>query len=163
MRITKLANSLPGPIIEVGALFGLTTQLIATHKRHEKRLITIEDFSWNPFSMPPRDHRVFTERVLRYVTSHCNTEIFAGTNREFYRSYRGEQPSLVFVDADHSYAGIRQDLDWAAQMKVPIIAGHDYHPRFPGVVRAVDEAFRGDFLLDGSVWWTVRITESQAA
>lgn len=52
---------------------------------------------------------------------------------------------FVFIDADHSYEGVRADLAaWAPKVKPGgILGGHDYalptHPRF-GVQRAVDEA-----------------------
>lgn len=49
---------------------------------------------------------------------------------------------FVFLDADHSYVAMVADL-WAWRPKVRpggLLCGHDYEPRFPGVVRAVDEA-----------------------
>jgi predicted O-methyltransferase YrrM len=142
-----------GPIIEIGCLFGFTTQYIATHKRQDTKLITVENFSWNPFALPPWAHREFTRRTLRYCLAHCNTEIFDGSNREFYRSYDGPTPSLIFIDGDHSYHGAKEDIDWAVAKGVPVIAGHDYFAAMhPGVVRAVDEAFPDGVDVGGSVW-----------
>lgn len=52
---------------------------------------------------------------------------------------------FVFIDADHSYEGVRADLvAWAPKLRPGgILSGHDYglptHPRF-GVKQAVDEA-----------------------
>ena len=52
-------------------------------------------------------------------------------------------PWFVFVDADHSYEGVKADIAaWLPLMaKGGILAGHDYDPQFPGVIKAVDEAF----------------------
>ena len=47
-----------GPIVEIGALFGWTTQLIASLKPPEKELIAVDNFCWNPFLIPADDHRV---------------------------------------------------------------------------------------------------------
>ena len=147
------AAEFDGPIVEIGALFGWTTQLIASLKRPEKELIAVDNFCWNPFFLPPDDHRVITRRTLHYCLKHCNVRIFDGTAREFYGSYMGPTPSMVFIDADHSYEATRSDITWACDHEVPVIAGHDYHSGLHrAVVRAVDEQFRNDFELFGSVW-----------
>ncbi|MGD9720177.1 MAG: class I SAM-dependent methyltransferase [Pirellulales bacterium] len=142
-----------GPIVEIGALFGWTTQLIASLKSPEKELIAVDNFCWNPFGIPPDDHRVVTQRTLHYCLEHCRTRIFDGTARAFYDSYQGPTPSMVFIDADHSYAATRDDIAWACDRGVPVIAGHDYQSKLhQAVVRAVDERFFGHFDLFGSVW-----------
>jgi len=50
----------------------------------------------------------------------------------------------AFVDAEHTYEGVTRDIAlWLPKVKPGgWIGGHDYRaPRFPGVQRAVDEAF----------------------
>jgi SAM-dependent methyltransferase len=62
---------------------------------------------------------------------------------------------FVFIDADHSYAGVAADIDaWRYKVKPGgILCGHDYgHPRFPGVKQAVDERFTVQ-TGDDHVWW----------
>ena len=49
---------------------------------------------------------------------------------------------FVFVDGDHSYSGVMQDLQtwWPRVAESGILTGHDYgNPNFPDVKRAVDE------------------------
>jgi predicted O-methyltransferase YrrM len=51
---------------------------------------------------------------------------------------------FVFIDADHSYEAVKDDIAcWAPKVRSGgWVGGHDYHPRkFPGVVKAVDEAY----------------------
>lgn len=51
---------------------------------------------------------------------------------------------FVFIDATHEYEGISEDIKcWLPKVRSGgILAGHDYHATdWPGVVRAVDEAF----------------------
>jgi hypothetical protein len=51
---------------------------------------------------------------------------------------------FVFLDADHSYEGVRRDLhSWFPKIKRRgVLGGHDYlHANFPGVRRAADEFF----------------------
>lgn len=142
-----------GPIIEIGALFGWTTQLLASCKAPEKELIAVDNFCWNPFCIPNNDHRAILHRTLRYCRQHCRTRIFEGTARQFYDTYDGPTPSMVFIDGDHSYAAVRDDIDWACRRGVPVIVGHDYNPRLHQVVvRAVDERFQKQIDLFGSLW-----------
>lgn len=63
---------------------------------------------------------------------------------------------LVFIDADHHYATIRRNIDIALRLLRPggIIAGHDFgHAEWPGVKRAVDEAFGNATRLCRLIWW----------
>merc|ERR1712242_413053 len=48
---------------------------------------------------------------------------------------------LVFVDGDHAYEAVRQDIRaWRSKLRPGgILAGHDYSLFRPGVVRAVHE------------------------
>ena len=63
---------------------------------------------------------------------------------------------FVFIDADHSYASVVTDIAlWLPKVKVGgWIGGHDYNPKWPGVVRAVDELFGGRVrrVNPGSIW-----------
>ncbi len=152
MELTRKASAMPGPIIEVGTLFGFTTQLIATCKPAAKKLVAVEYFVWNPFGLSAEDHRSFTKRVLRYVTEHCNTVIYDGTSHDFFSSYQGERPSMVFIDADHSYEAVKEEIAWARKLEIPIISGHDYSQTHPGVMKAVDEAFGKKIEVVGNVW-----------
>jgi hypothetical protein len=63
---------------------------------------------------------------------------------------------LVFIDADHSYEGVRKDIEaWSPKVrKGGVIAGHDYgHPDFPDVKVAVDEFCEPETGAEW-VWWT---------
>jgi hypothetical protein len=146
------AERYSGPIIEVGTLFGLTTQLLAACKSPSRKLITVDNYSWNPFSIPAEQHRTFTRRALRFCRLHANVEMYEGNNTTFYQEYRGERPAMVFIDALHTYEGVRTDIEWATQNQSPIIAGHDYSARWPGVQRAVDEFFGSQKQVFGSLW-----------
>jgi predicted O-methyltransferase YrrM len=63
---------------------------------------------------------------------------------------------FVFIDADHSYEAVKDDIAcWAPKVRAGgWVGGHDYHPRkWPGVVKAVDEAFgRSVHQMPGTIW-----------
>ncbi len=146
------ASKFEGPIVEIGVLFGLTTQLIATLKPENKSLIGVDNYAWNPFYLPPEHHKVITQRSLRYIMDHCQTSLFEGSSADFYKSYKGPTPAMVFIDGDHRYEGVVEDIAGAKRLKIPVICGHDYSPQFPGVIQAVDEAFGKSVRVVGSVW-----------
>jgi hypothetical protein len=62
---------------------------------------------------------------------------------------------FLFIDAGHSYGAVKADIAaWEAKVKPGgWIGGHDYHPMFPGVIRAVSERYCGRItLLPGNIW-----------
>lgn len=67
---------------------------------------------------------------------------------------------LIFIDADHNYESVKADIAaWRGSLKPGgIMCGHDYsgdsYGSFPGVDRAVHEAFGKENILrpSGSVW-----------
>lgn len=61
---------------------------------------------------------------------------------------------FVFIDADHSYDSCKRDIEaWYPKVrKGGLVAGHDYNPRWPGVIKAVDERFDKKAVVHDSVW-----------
>jgi Methyltransferase domain len=58
---------------------------------------------------------------------------------------------MVFIDADHSYEQVRADiLAWRGKAR-RLLCGHDYHPTWPGVMRAVEEM--GAFHTVNTIWF----------
>lgn len=141
-----------GPIIEFGTLFGLTTRLIASEAGGKRSVITVDNFCWNPFGLTPALHETFTRRILRGELASGSVSLHVGSSADFRSRYQGQVPAMVFLDADHSYAAVRDEILWAKKLGVPVICGHDYaNPRF-GVTRAVDEAFPEGVAVQGMVW-----------
>jgi len=153
--LVKSAANLPGPIIEFGTLFGLTTRVLAANAAAGQRVITIDNFSWNPFGLPPSLHEAFARKVLRTELEAGSVELCSQSSEGFRGGYAGPVPAMVFLDADHSYAAVRDEIAWAKRLGISIIAGHDYGNARFGVTRAVDEAFEkggGSLTVHGMVW-----------
>jgi hypothetical protein len=153
VELVERARAHPGPIVEIGTLFGLTTRLIAAHARADQPVITVDNFCWNPFGLPRPLHEAFTRRLLRAELAAGRIVLAAADSGGFRAAYRGPAPALVFLDADHSYGPVRDEIAWAKSLGAAIICGHDYgDPKF-GVTRAVDEAFgAGNVAVGGTVW-----------
>jgi len=142
----------PGPIIEIGTLFGKSTTAIASHKLTDREFITIDNYSWNPIGLPSNIHFQITSHLLYYATNKLNVKALNIDKEKFYTQYSGEAPSLVFLDAIHTYNETKKDILWAKYINAKLICGHDYNKeKHPEVVKAVDE-FGGPRKLVETVW-----------
>jgi hypothetical protein len=150
-RLVRQSQKYSGPIIEIGTLLGVTTTTMALAKAPEQKIITVDLYCWNPWGLPPDVHEALTAQVLHYLVETGHVERVRTDKSEFFRSYRGPAPALVFVDAIHDYDGTKEDVEWAQRVGAKIIAGHDYCDAFPGVKQIVDE-MGGPRELAGTVW-----------
>jgi hypothetical protein len=150
-RLVRESRKYPGPIIEIGTLLGITTTTMALVKAPEQKIITVDLYCWNPWGFTPDVHEALTSQILHYLVQTGHVERIRMDKDEFYRTYQGPAPAMVFLDAMHDYEATKRDIQWASRVGAKIIAGHDYCDKFPGVVQIVKE-FGGPRKLGGSVW-----------
>jgi hypothetical protein len=150
-QLVRESRQYPGPIIEVGTLLGVTTTNMALAKAPEQKIITVDLYCWNPWGFSPDAHEALTAQMLHYLVQTGHVERLRIDKNEFFRTYQGPAPSLVFLDAWHDYEETKKDLEWAKLVGAKIISGHDYCDEFSGVKQAVDE-FGGPRQLGGSAW-----------
>lgn len=130
----------PGPIVEIGTLFGWSTRVILLFIDNERKMISVDNYSWNPFNFPPDIHFDITSSVLSDAISSGQLALVRLDNTEFYKQYNGPPPALFFIDADHQYEAVKTDIEGAMMLNAATICGHDYDmERCPGVVKAVNE------------------------
>lgn len=62
----------------------------------------------------------------------------------------------IFIDAGHEYEEVMADiLAWGPLLKDGgVMAGHDYDPGWPGVIRAVQELAPNHRVVAGAIWTT---------
>jgi len=141
-----------GPIVEIGTLFGWSTRVLCLFKDVERDLITVDRYSWNPYQLTPEQHFRVSQSVLREAVETFRVRQLRMDKGEFFRTYEGPPPAMVFLDAGHSYESTKEDLDWATSVSAHVVCGHDYDAaQWPGVVRAVEEA-GGVAERVGSLW-----------
>ena len=158
-RAVEAANELSGPVVEIGTLFGFTTNLMASWLKPGKELITVDNYSWNPWGVMPDVHRAVARRVLAPFVERNGggVRLVDMDKNRFHAEYRGAAPAFVFIDAMHTYEETLKDIEWAKRVGATIIGGHDYCPKFEGVVRAVDEGLGREVETRDSVWvWGLR-------
>jgi hypothetical protein len=150
-RLVRESRNFPGPIVEIGTLLGITTTNIALAKAPQQTIITVDLYCWNPWGLAPDVHEALTAQMLHYLVQRGHVERIRMDKNEFYESYRGPAPAMVFLDAVHDYEETCKDIAWAQRAGARIIAGHDYCDEFLGVKQAVDQ-FGGPQEAAGTVW-----------
>lgn len=65
---------------------------------------------------------------------------------------------MAMIDGNHAYEAVKHDItQWLPKIESGgILTGHDYHPRCPGVIQAVDELLPGFKIAVDSLWYTVK-------
>ena len=140
-------------VVEVGTLFGLTARAMA-RSNAGGRVIAVDNFSWNPFGLPPKIHEAFARRILRG----SGVELINCLSEDWRKKVQGKI-DMVFFDASHRYEDVKAECEWAKEAGIKIVSGHDYgnpNPLF-GVTRAVDEVFgKENVEVIGMCWRVIR-------
>lgn len=152
--LAELVRSLvhPGPIVEIGTLFGRSTQVLLLEKEPDRQMISVDNYSWNPLHLQPDVHFSITSQLLQEAREKYNLIQMRIDKNAFFASYDGPSPSLVFCDAIHTFEETKLDIEWASSVDAGVICGHDYDlESCPGVVKAVD-TFGGPKRLVETLW-----------
>ena len=87
-----------------------------------------------------------------------DVNIIIGESTVVAEDFEDGSIDLVFIDAAHDYESVKADIEaWLPKVR-GVIAGHDYIPTYPGVMKAVDEKFEEvvkDYAFEGC--WMVNI------
>lgn len=162
--------------VEVGVFRGVLSQYLL--RKGVARLFMVD--TWAPAEEQPEHYRETKDYCAGLTASEC------ASNEELARAVAARSggkavvlklPSVVaahqindgsmdfvFLDADHSYEGVRDDIAaWLPKVrKGGWLGGHDYANDMPeydfsGVKRAVDEAFPEGVELDDNFTWFRRV------
>lgn len=79
------------------------------------------------------------------------------STRSAFRLFKDRSIDFLFIDADHTYEGVREDIMlWLPKVKDGgVISGHDYD--WTGVERAVNEQFYDTQIVKFNTSWVVQV------
>lgn len=153
IKLSKEASTLyPNlQIIEIGALFGFSTQAILEGSQNSK-VIVVDNFAWNPIGLTSVRHEIMLKNNLNYFIRQNRVEIHKGlsSDPQLYK-LANNKVSMVFIDGDHSYSAVVQDINFCKSINAKIICGDDYS--FAGVKKAVDDTFGNEVKFIGDMWF----------
>jgi predicted O-methyltransferase YrrM len=141
-------------IVEVGSWKGRSTKALLETGKKVFAVDTWEG-SQDPndltFSQAKQEDifATFQKNVGHYE----NLKVIKKDSLSAAKQFSDKSVDMVFIDANHTYEGVKADIEaWLPKAK-RVICGHDYTPGWPGVVRAVDELFAGRKVqVVGSIW-----------
>ncbi len=142
-------NVSTGAALEIGAYLGRSTVLLAKHP-HISRLFSVD--VWDHYRQPeaeydhdPGIHQQYMANLAEYDVLDVVRPITAPS--AVLLSGWGRRLKFVFIDGEHTYESVKQDLGWLFWLDPHGIAAiHDYD-NWPEVKQAVDE-----FLADSPVY-----------
>lgn len=151
-------------IAEIGVNKGETSQLLR-HLYPEAHLYLIDPWEYTPnyiqsttpISLKKEHYAKAYKTVCESFHNDPKTTILKMTSLEAI-SHTPEQLDLVFIDANHAYESVKENiLAWLPKIRPGgILAGHDYTteiPPFAGVKQAVDEIFGNEVTLGKDRVW----------
>jgi precorrin-6B methylase 2 len=152
-----------GRIVEIGSGQGgsICTMGLAIDRNPAVELISIDKFQ--PYDEKTHAGWMFNVDRFSYKKFVYNLEIRNIKARNIFKwsfeavgDIEDKSCDIVFIDGNHSYQSVKDDINWYLPKikEGGIICGHDFHPRFPGVMIAVEEAFGNSFdVMDQSSIW----------
>jgi len=70
------------------------------------------------------------------------------------KKIKNKSLDFVFIDAQHDYVSVKRDIKiWTPKIKLGgLLCGHDYQPKFSGLVKAVNELIENPILGGNDTW-----------
>ena len=132
-------------IVELGSYLGRST--VALAEGVKEAVFAVDHWDWKGGGGLKMDGTEY-EQFLENTKDFDNIIVLKGTTME--ASKKIGKVDMVFIDADHSYEAVKQDIETWLPRTHKLICGHDYD--FDEVKKAVDELLEIDGVI-GSVWW----------
>ena len=96
-------------------------------------------------------------KTLAYTKVYSNFKLIRKSSSDAAKEFEQESVDLVFIDANHSYESVKNDIDlWLPKVKQGgVLSGHDYSIGFFGVIQAVNEKLGIDNIVirSDSTWF----------
>lgn len=138
-------------ILEAGTYKGKSFAYLAVEAFNSGKNIEVnglDGFGWE-------DVKPAFDEFMKPLEGHY--KVYKGNAAELSHQWPDHYFDFVFIDLSHAYPDTVNDIRAYLPKVKPggIIAGHDYHPEWPGVIQSVNEVFGGDYKFDWKevIWW----------
>lgn len=135
-------------VVEVGSFSGVSSRVIALRC---KELHCVDPYYWG--GVVSEGEKNFDAMLVDYP----NIKKVKMPGVEAAKLYEDHSIDFVYIDADHSYEAVLQDIDsWIKKVKKGgFLAGHDSY--MPDVIRAVEHRFGKDYKIYSDTSWVVKL------
>lgn len=128
-------------VLEVGSYKGFSSWVMAITA---KSVTACDTFAAATDGQRQTGETTTLDDFLRATARFTHVLHYQMTSEEAGRALDSQTYDLIFIDADHSYESVRDDIQrwWPKLRSGGVFCGHDYgHSAYPGVQQAFDEAF----------------------
>jgi predicted O-methyltransferase YrrM len=138
-NITPTSNM---SMIEIGSYAGESTKIFC---KNFKDVISIDPYMEEYDMNDAACHNMKLGKVYDVFIESTfdikNLKHIRKTSDDAVINFRGRGVDLVYIDGIHTYEQVKKDIqNYLPHIKIGgFISGHDYHPHWSGVVKAVDE------------------------
>jgi len=148
-------------LVEIGCCLGRSICSIANHIINKNlKVIVIDTFLGTEHDKISAELYTENRNIKRELIDNLKrfqidsfVSIIQATSEKACSTFENESIDFVFIDADHSYPAVLQDIKlWNKKIKINgIIAGHDYH--FGAVKQAVRDNLGRAYLYNKNIWF----------
>ena len=124
-------------IFEIGTWEGATT-LFLYNQSNVKKVKTIDIYDEMEIAYNNRSHPLQPKEFYGKYIKDTNVEI-QFCDSMTYKSKKGEQYDMVFIDGNHDYEYVKNDTELALKLKPKIIVWHDYGGGAIPVINYINE------------------------
>jgi predicted O-methyltransferase YrrM len=138
--VSQITN---GNVLEIGTFHGLSLSYIV-----ETCILN----NTNIYCLDIKKQSELMENLKKWRNPD-NVHLKFADSRQAHVDYEDQFFDLIFIDGDHSYETVKSDIAnfWPKLKNNGVMCGHDYNSVWPGVMRAVDEAFKERKVV-GRIW-----------
>ena len=148
--------------LEIGVFTGKSMFSAASGFKNEARIVGVDPMRKNNQGVGARWVREVQDATIGMIQRTTNATDVVMMFEDSYEALpklleAGERFDSVFIDASHNYEETLFEIVHTTKMINPggILAGHDYHNDFRGVIRAVKETGRVRRVQGTRMWWRI--------
>jgi glycosyltransferase involved in cell wall biosynthesis len=91
-------------------------------------------------------------QFMQNVGHFSNLQVLKMTSEEATVALKDKQFDMIFIDAEHTYEGVKHDIELWKNNATVVLCGHDYVETWPDVQRAVSDSIKIDGV-SASIWF----------
>lgn len=137
-------------ILEIGSWVGVSTELFA---KAFKQVIAVDPWAKTTGINCQYNMKLVEKEFDERMKNYDNVIKCKMTSEQAIKNENIKDINIIYIDGAHDYKNVSLDIElWKDKIKL-FICGHDYYDKFPGVKKAVNEAFiKPDKLFPDSSW-----------
>lgn len=146
-----------GIFVECGAWLGKSSAFLCDYAQKNTSIFIVDHWLGSPEERDSTHSLAKNCDIYDIFISNMGSRRFTPIRKnsiEASKLFLENSCDIVFIDMDHTYEAVKNDIEaWLPKIKKGgYLAGHDYNQYWSGVVRAVDEIFGSNKIINGDCW-----------